>query len=108
LTFFGLTQNNIEERRIAFYTQIHEIVFYGKGGYDWITVFNMPIWLRKFTFHKLKEHYEETNKPSNDNQAIGADGIVKNKEAFENQSTQKSPTLITPGPRLGKNPIKYS
>mgnify|MGYP001564216218 CR=1 FL=1 len=21
----------------------------------------MPIWLRKFTFHKLKEHYEKQN-----------------------------------------------
>jgi hypothetical protein len=34
------------------------MVFHGKGGYDWETVYNMPIWLRKFTFNKIKEFYE--------------------------------------------------
>ena len=33
------------------------MVFYGKGGYDWNTIFNMPIWLRKFVFNKIYEHY---------------------------------------------------
>ena len=51
--FFGLTQTD----RIGIFTQIHEIVFHGNGGYDWHTVYNMPIWLRKFTFNSLKEHY---------------------------------------------------
>jgi hypothetical protein len=41
------------------FSQIHEIVFHGKGGYDWDTVYNMPIWLRRFTFEKLKEFYEK-------------------------------------------------
>ncbi len=41
------------------FSQIHEIVFHGNGGYDWQTVYDMPIWLRKFTFHKLKEHYDK-------------------------------------------------
>lgn len=55
LTFFGLTSNY----RTGLFTQIHNIVFHGKGGYDWHTVYNMPIWLRKFTFKKLKSFYEE-------------------------------------------------
>ena len=58
LTFFGLTTSNRE----AIFTQIHEIVFHGKGGYDWDTVYNMPIWLRKFTFTKIKEFYDEERK----------------------------------------------
>ncbi len=41
------------------FSQIHEIVFYGNGGYDWETVYKMPIWLRKFTYEKLKKHYED-------------------------------------------------
>ena len=57
LTFFGLTP----ESRIYLFDQIHEIVFYGKGGYDWNTIYNMPIWLRNFTFNKIKEHYENQN-----------------------------------------------
>jgi len=38
---------------------MHEIVFHGKGGYDYETVYNMPIWLRNFTFQKMQEHYEK-------------------------------------------------
>ena len=55
LTFFGLTSTY----RINLFTQINEIVFHGKGGYSWDTVYEMPIWLRNFTFQKLKEWYEK-------------------------------------------------
>lgn len=41
------------------FTQIHEIVFHGKGGYNYSTVYNMPIWLRNFTFQKINEFYEK-------------------------------------------------
>ena len=48
---------------------IHEIVFNSNGGYDWETVYNMPTWLRRFTFETLREHYdkiaEEKNKVEN-------------------------------------------
>lgn len=56
LTFFGL--NN--EYRKNLFDQIHQIVFHGQGGYEWNTVYNMPIWLRNHEFHKLIEWY---NKP---------------------------------------------
>jgi hypothetical protein len=57
LTFFGLTP----DYRVNLFEQIHEIVFFGKGGYDWETVYNMPIWLRNFVFNKIKEFYNETS-----------------------------------------------
>lgn len=41
-------------------------MFHGQGGYDWETVYNMPIWLRKYTFKRLKDYYEkqsEANAP---------------------------------------------
>lgn len=60
LPFFGLTQ----QYRVNLFTQIHEIVFHGKGGYDYDTVYNMPIWLRNFTFKKMNEYYEEEAKQS--------------------------------------------
>lgn len=60
LTFFGLTSKH----RSDIFSQIHEIVFYGKGGYSWHEVYSMPIWLRRFTFNKLKEWYEKQNKES--------------------------------------------
>ena len=44
-------------------------MFHGQGGYDWHTVYTMPIWLRNFTYKKLEEHYkkqeEARNKQSN-------------------------------------------
>jgi len=41
------------------FSQIHEIVYHGNGGYDWETIYNMPLWLRKFTFEKIKEFNEK-------------------------------------------------
>ena len=58
LTFFGLTFNQALDFRKNLFKQIHEIVFHGKGGYDWDTVYNMPTWLRKFTFHEINEFYK--------------------------------------------------
>ena len=57
--FFGLTPKEASEYRLGVFTQIHQIVFNGKGGYDWNTIYNMPLWLRKFTFNEIKKHYEE-------------------------------------------------
>jgi len=61
LPFFGLTQ----EYRSGLFSQIHEIVFHGQGGYDWHTIYNMPIWLRKFTYKKLEEHYKNKEEAQN-------------------------------------------
>jgi len=83
LTFFGLTFDIAAETRAAIFKQIHQIVFHGKGGYDWHTVYNMPIWLRRFTFIEIQKYYQE-EKESIENQGksgsktvIGTDGKVK-------------------------------
>jgi len=55
LAFFGLTSDIVPQARAALFKQIHEIVFFGNGGYDWQTIYDMPIWLRKFTFNEIKE-----------------------------------------------------
>jgi hypothetical protein len=57
LAFFGLTFDIAPQARAAIFTQIHQICFHGNGGYDWNTVYNMPIWLRRFTFNQIQEHY---------------------------------------------------
>lgn len=36
-------------------------MFHGNGGYDWHTLYNMPIWLRNFTFRKIEEYYKKQN-----------------------------------------------
>lgn len=58
-TFFGLTPKDAAEYRSGLFRQIHEIVFHGKGGYDWGTVYNMPIWLRKLTFNYIQKFYDD-------------------------------------------------
>jgi|GEM_PF-4854123 len=64
LTFFGLTLDIVPKVRAALFTQIHEICFHGQGGYQWETIYNMPTWLRKFTFNKIKEFHSEQNEQS--------------------------------------------
>jgi len=59
LSFFGLTSDTAAIARANLFTQIHEIVFHGKGGYDWNTIYEMPRWLRQFTFNKINEFYQK-------------------------------------------------
>lgn len=79
-TFFGLTQGD----KLRIYTTIHEIVFHGKGGYSWTEVYNMPIWLRTFTFKKLKDWYAEKNEAE---------------QAAQKQANRKSPKIKQPAYR---------
>ena len=95
LTFFGLTSKIAKQFRVNLFTQIHEIVFYGQGGYDWETVYNMPIWLRKFTFHKMKKHYDEKNENNNSDldsqtQAIKS-GKIQLPDHFKGKLPNKAP-----------------
>ena len=98
LTFFGLTTTNASEARLALFSQIHQIVFHG-NGYDWNTVYNMPIWLRKFTFATIKEHFDKEREAANnangqENVAIGTDGLVKDRSLFSSKNT---PPVSKPG-----------
>jgi len=50
---------------------IHDIVYHGNGGFDWHTVYNMPIWLRKFTFNKILDFLKQKNEASQPTQSSG-------------------------------------
>ena len=63
LAFFGLTSETAQQHRINVLTEVHELVFYGGGGYIWSEVYNMPIYLRRFTLSKIKDHFEAVNQP---------------------------------------------
>ena len=86
LTFFGLTPTSAKEYRVNFLTQIHEICFYGQGGYSWPVFYDMPLWLRKITYSKIKNHYDKQSemmkkskegKNPNTTNMLNADGTVK-------------------------------
>ena len=65
-TFFGLTPELAPEYRKNIFSQIHSLVFHGKGGYDYATIYNMPIWLRKFTFSEIDKFYKDEAKAMED------------------------------------------
>ena len=93
LTFFGLTQ----DYRLYLFKQIHEIIFHGNGGYDWNTIYNMPIWLRRFTFETLREHYEKQNEAAEKQQ-----NMLNNKgknEISRPNIAPKQPTYTTKAPK---------
>ena len=91
LTFFGLTSDTAPQVRMALFSQIHEIIFHGQGGYDYDTVYNMPIWLRKFTFNKIKEWYDKSKDNKNEDSWLSGEAkqnAAKNKKV-------KPPTYVT-------------
>lgn len=103
LTFFGLTTDTILQSRTAIFKQIHQIVFHGNGGYDWHTVYNMPIWLRRFTFNEIRKHFEE------ENEAIQKQSRGKNsntKTVIDSDGKVKLPNLLQK-PTNNNNPVKY-
>jgi hypothetical protein len=94
LAFFGLTTTSeeIQQLRINLFSTLHQIVFHGKGGYDYDTVYNMPIWLRKFTYVELKKFYDaeseaanKSAKGKNQTNLVNPDGTV-NAPAFKEAS----------------------
>jgi hypothetical protein len=86
-TFFGLTPNY----RAALFKQIHEIVFHGKGGYDWHTIYNMPIWLRNFTFSRIKEYYDEQSSENNSEKSW----VSGEAKQAASQNKTKVPSYVT-------------
>jgi len=91
LTFFGLTQ----DYRLSLFKQIHEIVFNGQGGYTWDIVYNMPIWLRRFTFETLREYYEKINK---DKETLEDSVKGKDKNKPTRPDIASKPTYTTKAP----------
>ena len=72
LPFYGLTP----EYRASLFNQLHDIVFHGKGGYSFETVYEFPIWLRKFVHRSMIEYYESENKAQQ--KASGQSNVLQN------------------------------
>lgn len=66
-------------------------MFHGGGGYDWNTVYNMPIWLRKTTFNFINEHFEKINEERDK-----AENVLTNKTDMTAQKMAKPGVLPQP------------
>ena len=93
--FFGLSP----EYRLSAFNQIHEICFYGQGGYTWETVYEMPLWLRRYTYNNVAKSTKEMHeamygKKKGDNQTV----IDPTKPLNAEQRT-KVPAYTVRGPK---------
>jgi len=55
--FFGLTSNY----KFQVYDEIHDLVYYGNGGFLYSEVYNMPIHIRRFHIRKINDLHEKHN-----------------------------------------------
>ena len=76
LAFFGLMYDTVPQARSSVFTQIHEICFHGQGGYQWETVYNMPIWLRRFTFKQIQDFNNDQQDKLNSQNNSGETNLV--------------------------------
>lgn len=82
------------------FTTIHEIVFHGNGGYDWETIYNMPVWLRRFTFNKIQEYFDKQNEEAEKQQKIVSNKTDIKEIARPNiQSPSPNPTYSYKAPK---------
>lgn len=90
----------IQSYRISLFQVIHEIIFHGNGGYDYNTVYNMPIWLRKFTFKTLKDWYNQKAESSSKSKSRNTIDIANpDKSKIPNSPVRNPPTYVTKASR---------
>lgn len=58
-TFFGYKP----EDRVALHENLFNMIWWGEGRWDWNTVYNMPIPIRKLWTKKINEILEARNAP---------------------------------------------
>lgn len=69
------------------------MVFYGKGGYTWFDIYNLPISTRRFIYSKIVEAYEEANNGDKTKDAVQQGKDVA--ELLRNQNRNTTPTYQT-------------
>ena len=65
--------------------------FHGKGGYDWFSVYNIPIHHRKFIYHQMEEFYKKQN---NQDKGEKSWNDPKIKERFKNDQKLHPPDFF--------------
>ena len=57
-SFFGLQP----EDKPLIHEQVFQLIYFGKGGFTFDEVYNMPIYLRRFYLKRLDSQYEDEAK----------------------------------------------
>lgn len=56
-TFFGLTP----EYKFQVYQEVHDLVYYGNGGFIYSEVYQMPIHIRRYHIRKIDGLHKQQN-----------------------------------------------
>jgi hypothetical protein len=56
--FFGLAT----DYKLGLHEEVFSLCYYGKGGFTWDEVYNLPIHLRRFYIQQVSKAIEEKNK----------------------------------------------
>ena len=76
-TFFGFKP----EDRVKHHESLFNLLWFGAGRWDWETLYNMPVYLRRFWIKKINKMTEEANsraeQQKSKQQAKRAQKIVK-------------------------------
>ena len=56
--FFGLAP----DYKLGLHEEIFSLCYYGKGGFTWEEVYNLPIYLRRFYIQQVTKAIEARNK----------------------------------------------
>jgi len=78
------------------FLQIHDVCFWGQGGYDFDTVYNLPIWLRKFILSQLKEHYDKS-RPNDEANMQTTIKNLKNHQLEQQKQSSNQKTIYKSG-----------
>ena len=54
-TFFTQTP----EYRMIVHSEVFDLVYHGKGGFNWTDVYNLPVFLRRFYIKKVIKALED-------------------------------------------------
>ena len=44
------------------YNEVHDLTYHGGGGFTYSEVYNMPIYLRRYSIARINKHLEEKKK----------------------------------------------
>jgi len=43
------------------YNEVHDLTYHGGGGFTYSEVYNMPIYLRRYSINRINKHVEKQN-----------------------------------------------
>lgn len=76
--------DNISYHRLKIFEEIDDIVTFGPG-YDWLTVYEMPLWLKRFTYKRKEQILKNRLEQKNSN--LGGDALTDKLKKIQSETS---------------------